>query len=35
VKRVADWPWSTFHRYVQSGVYPVDWMSDPSKDFGE
>lgn len=25
VKRVADWPFSTFHRYVESGLYPVDW----------
>lgn len=25
VTRVADWPYSTFHRYVASGVYPPDW----------
>ena len=25
VKRVADWPYSTFHRFVQAGVYPADW----------
>ena len=25
VERVQDWPWSSFHRYVASGVYPVDW----------
>ncbi|MEE9692968.1 transposase [Aeromonas sp. BC14] len=25
VTRVADWPYSTFHRYVTSGVYPPDW----------
>ena len=25
VERVADWPYSTFHRLVASGVYPVDW----------
>ncbi len=25
VTRVADWPYSTFHRYVASGVYPLDW----------
>ena len=35
VDRVADWPWSTFHRYVKSGVYPVDWMGDKSDAFGE
>jgi putative transposase len=25
VKRVPDWPYSSFHRYVQLGVYPLDW----------
>jgi putative transposase len=25
VLRVADWPYSTFHRFVQRGVYPLDW----------
>ncbi len=25
VTRVADWPYSTFHRYVASGIYPPDW----------
>lgn len=25
VEKVADWPHSTFHRYVDQGVYPVDW----------
>jgi putative transposase len=40
VKRVADWPYSTFHRFVASGVYPYDWggcMSEQWKkaDFGE
>ena len=30
VTRVADWPYSTFHRYVASGVYPPDW-SKPLK----
>ena len=29
VKRVADWPWSTFHRYVDRGVYPLDWAYHP------
>ncbi len=23
--RVADWPYSTFHRLVREGVYPEDW----------
>jgi putative transposase len=25
VERVADWPYSTFHRLVAQGVYPADW----------
>ncbi len=25
VKQVRDWPYSTFHRLVDEGVYPVDW----------
>jgi putative transposase len=23
--RVRDWPWSSFHRYVELGEYPIDW----------
>ena len=23
VRRVQDWPYSTFHQYVEAGVYPV------------
>ena len=25
VKRVVDWPFSTFHRLVDQGVYSADW----------
>jgi putative transposase len=25
VARVANWPYSTFHRYVEVGTYPRDW----------
>jgi putative transposase len=25
VSRAADWPWSSFHRYVASGHYPAEW----------
>lgn len=25
VARVADWPYSTFHRWVNDGVYPIGW----------
>ena len=41
VSRVRDWPWSSFHRYVASGHYPIDWggtapTSYPStRDWGE
>jgi putative transposase len=24
VKQVSDWPYSTFHRYVEAGLYPRD-----------
>jgi putative transposase len=30
VKRVVDWPWSSFHRYVRLGEYTPDWGSDPT-----
>jgi putative transposase len=25
VSRVADWPWSSFHRYVRLGEYVMNW----------
>nr|WP_298116502.1 transposase [uncultured Pseudomonas sp.] len=25
VERVADWPWSSYHRLVREGIYPADW----------
>ena len=25
---VQDWPFSTFHRDVRKGIYPVDWAGD-------
>jgi putative transposase len=25
VARVKDWPWSSFHRFVQLGEYSEDW----------
>ena len=28
VKRVRDWPHSTFHRWVAAGVYGPDWGTD-------
>lgn len=39
VKRVADWPYSTFHKYVKKGVYPTNWgdtyKEETHLDFGE
>ncbi len=40
VKRVKDWPYSTFHRLVKNGFYPPDWGGDElgeiaDTDFGE
>ena len=37
VKAVADWPHSTFHRYVRAGGLPPDWAvpSDAIGKFGE
>jgi putative transposase len=28
VARVGDWPYSTFHRYVERGIYPSDWAGE-------
>ncbi|MDR3415881.1 MAG: transposase [Nevskia sp.] len=27
-KCAADWPYSSFHRFVRAGVYPIDWAAD-------
>jgi putative transposase len=38
VTRVADWPHSSFHRYVAGGILPEDWGGDVgelSGGFGE
>jgi putative transposase len=38
VARVSDWPHSSFHRYVERGLLPVDWAGDAmdmSGRFGE
>jgi len=38
VKQVKDWPYSSFHRYVEAGVYAEDWTMEPPTDetgFGE
>ncbi|MBC7750918.1 MAG: transposase [Candidatus Saccharibacteria bacterium] len=33
VLKVSDWVYSTFHRYVRQGVYPVNWTNDGLTDF--
>ena len=36
--RVRDWPYSSFHRDVAAGVYPIDWAGeaeDPGFGAGE
>ena len=36
--RVVDWPFSTFHRWVANGHYPIDWGISESRfqgRFGE
>ena len=39
VARVRDWPHSSFHRYVQAGVYSLDWAGNDvnaeASGFGE
>jgi putative transposase len=38
VTRIADWPFSSFHRYVAQGALPLDWAGDArelSGRFGE
>ncbi|HYE36063.1 REP-associated tyrosine transposase [Methylocaldum sp.] len=32
VQRVAEWPYSTFHRYVERGVYPLNWAGGVESD---
>jgi putative transposase len=38
VTRVADWPHSSFHRFVERGILPKDWggdVADMRGTFGE
>ena len=28
VKQVKGWPYSSFHRYVRLGLYPIDWAGE-------
>ena len=41
VSRVRDWEWSSFHRFVEAGHYPLDWggvappFTSSETDWGE
>jgi putative transposase len=37
VTRVQDWPFSSFHRDVSDGIFPLDWAGDVEQSgiFGE
>jgi putative transposase len=37
VRRVCDWPHSSFHRDVRAGIFPIDWAGevDATGEFGE
>lgn len=35
VKRVCDWPFSSFHRDVESGLFPRDWGGECYKSSGD
>ncbi len=32
VKRVIDWPYSSFHKFVRQGIYPSTWGCDGEFD---
>lgn len=34
VARARDWPWSTFHRFISCGIYPLDWAAPAEHDIG-
>ena len=34
VKCVAEWPYSTFHRLVKAGAYPMDWAGGDEDALG-
>jgi putative transposase len=35
VKRVRDWPYSSFHHFVRRGWLPIDWCDEPDDDGGD
>jgi len=32
VERLEDWPYSSFHRAVARGIYPIGWCAAPEQD---
>jgi putative transposase len=32
VQQVRDWPYSTFHREVERGIYPLNWCGEVDDD---
>ncbi len=32
VNKVADWPYSSFHRFVAKNIYPLDWGGGDMKN---
>ena len=32
VRQVSDWPYSSFHRAVERGIYPANWCGDGELD---
>ncbi len=33
VKRPVEWPYSTFHKYVERGIYTPEWLTGQEADF--
>jgi putative transposase len=35
VKQVRDWPYSTFHRHVETGIYSLGWDGGTLEWYGD
>lgn len=35
VDKARDWPYSSFHRYVEQGIYAGDWGNNENQDINE
>ena len=33
VKAPKDWPYSSFHNYVNKGLYPLEWVAGVDVEF--